>query len=149
VIGETSARDAWRERAGQALAQGGAYRTAARSRVLDVVAAADCCRSAHEIHQTMRDAGNPVGIATVYRVLDLLERLRLLRRLEINGTARYEAADDTPHHHIVCRACGRVLPYRSPALDAALGGAARLAPFHVTAGEVLLYGTCPDCDPPA
>ena len=51
----------------------------------------DCCASAQEIHASLRAGGRSVGIASVYRVLEVLSELRLVQRVDVgDGIARFE-----------------------------------------------------------
>ena len=99
--------------------------------MIESLAAQDCCRSAQEIFDQLRDEGRAVGIASVYRVLDLLVSLGLVQRLDLGGgVARYEPAmpGGEHHHHVVCVDCGEVRPFEDPGLERALDAAADAAP---------------------
>ena len=70
-----------------------------------------CCLTARDIADELRARGERTGIASVYRALDLLHELGLVKRLDVgDGTARYEPADPSGehHHHLVCDRCGLV-----------------------------------------
>jgi Fur family ferric uptake transcriptional regulator len=116
--------------------------------VIESLAAQDCCRSAQEIFDQLRDDGRAVGIASVYRVLDLLVSLGLLQRLDLGGgVARYEPAmpGGEHHHHVVCVDCGDVRPFEDRALEEALERAASRAALEVDGHDVVLWGRCEDC----
>ena len=81
------------------------------------MAGQDCCASAQEIHDSLRSEGRSVGIASVYRVLEVLSELRLVQRVDVgDGIARFEPAlpDGDHHHHVVCDDCGKVEPFSDP-----------------------------------
>jgi len=88
-----------------------------------------------------------VGRASVYRTLDQLEGLHLLQRVEIGGdAAAYERVDaDQHHHHLVCERCGRLTPFADRSLERAIAAISRDAEFDVSAHDVVLRGSCPDC----
>jgi Fur family ferric uptake transcriptional regulator len=116
--------------------------------VIESLAAQDCCRSAQEIFDQLRDDGRAVGIASVYRVLDLLVSLGLVQRLDLGGgVARYEPAmpGGEHHHHVVCVDCGDVRPFEDRALEEALEGAAARAALEVDGHDVVLWGRCGEC----
>jgi Fur family ferric uptake transcriptional regulator len=116
--------------------------------VIESLAAQDCCRSAQEIFDGLRDEGRTVGIASVYRVLDLLVSLGLVQRLELGaGVARYEPAmpGGEHHHHVVCVDCGEVRPFEDAALERALDAADTGDGFEVDGHDVVLWGRCEDC----
>lgn len=121
---------------------------AARRRVIDALADHDCCLSAQELHDHLKDGEQGVGIASVYRVLELLSSLHLVQRFDFDGgTSRYEPAlpDGHHHHHLICNACGEVRPFHDDALEAAIGATARSADYTVDDHDVVLRGRCPNC----
>ena len=116
--------------------------------MIESLAAQDCCRSAQEIFDQLRDDGRAVGIASVYRVLDLLVSLGLVQRLDLGGgVARYEPAmpGGEHHHHVVCVDCGDVRPFEDPALEEALEAPPTRAELEVDGHDVVLWGRCGDC----
>ncbi len=138
----------WAGHALDRVARAGHRSGGARRAVIESLAAQDCCRSAQEIFDQLRDEGRAVGIASVYRVLDLLVSLGLVQRLDLGGgVARYEPAmpGGEHHHHVVCVDCGDVRPFEDRALEAALEGAAARASLEVDGHDVVLWGRCEDC----
>jgi Fur family ferric uptake transcriptional regulator len=142
------APDAWAAHAREKVAGAGHRAGGARSAVITSLAEQSCCRSAQEIFDQLREDGRRVGIASVYRVLDLLVSLGLVQRLDLGGgVARYEPAmpGGEHHHHLVCVDCGEVRPFEDDRLEAALEGTARASDFTVEGHDVVLRGRCPDC----
>ena len=143
----------WREHTEEALRAAGFRAGVARAAVLDLLAGQDCCASAQEIHETLRANGRSVGIASVYRVLDVLSELRLVQRVDVgDGIARFEPAqpDGDHHHHVVCDDCGKVEPFSDSSLEAAIARASKRLGYSVDAHEVVFRGECGDCrTPPA
>ena len=136
----------WTEHARSVLQRSG-YRSAeARSAVIDLLGRQRCCVSAQEIFDALRDERRPVGIATVYRVLELLYQHGLVQRLELGGTARYEPVlpSGEHHHHAVCDECGRVEPFEDAPLEHALARVGGHG-FEIDAHDVVLRGACGDC----
>jgi len=88
-----------------------------------------------------------VSPASVYRILDSLERAGLVRRVgTTEGVARYDANRER-HEHLVCRKCGRMTDFHAPEL-----AALRLAPravrgFVVEELDVRIVGRCARCAP--
>ena len=138
----------WAGHALDRVARAGRRSGGARRAVIESLAAQDCCRSAQEIFDQLRDDGRAVGIASVYRVLDLLVSLGLVQRLDLGcGVARYEPAlpGGEHHHHLVCVDCGDVRPFEDAGLERALDAAARGSDLEVDGHDVVLWGRCPDC----
>lgn len=140
----------WRAHAEQVLRRSGYRSGAARIRVVEALAERDCCISAAALADHLRASDEAVGIASVYRALELMVRLGLVRRLEVgDGTARYEAAQPggEHHHHVVCDDCGRVEQFSDDTLERAIDGVAGRLAFRIDAHDVVLRGTCPRCRP--
>jgi len=143
---EAAAR--WAEHALARVAGAGHRSGGARRAVIASLADQECCRSAQEIHDQLRADGRRVGIASVYRVLDLLVSLGLVQRLDLGGgMSRYEPAlpGGEHHHHLVCVDCGEVRPFEDPGLERALEGTTRRSDYTVDGHDVVLRGRCPDC----
>ncbi len=105
--------------------------------------------SAREIADELRDGGREVGVATVYRTLELLEGMRLVQRLDVgDGSARYEPAlpgGEHHHHHLICDRCGRVTPFEDRKLERAIDDLGRRLDYSVGDHDVILRGKCPQC----
>jgi Fur family transcriptional regulator, ferric uptake regulator len=104
--------------------------------------------SAQEIHDELRARGRSVGIASVYRILDLLSEHRLVQRVDVgDGVARFEPAlvGADHHHHVVCEDCGKVEPFTDGSLEQAIAGVSGRLGYTVAAHEVVLRGECDDC----
>lgn len=144
----TSAQAAWRENALETLRREGYRAGEARCAVVDLLASQHCCLSAQEIFDELRSSGRPVGIASVYRALDVLSSLKLVQRLEMGeGVARYEPlhAGGEHHHHLVCGRCGKVQAFEDGDLESALDRLAGRHGFGVQAHDVVLRGECAEC----
>ena len=89
-----------------------------------------------------------MGIASVYRALEVLDRLGLVHRLDVgDGTARYEAAQPggEHHHHVVCNHCGRVAQFADDGLEQAIATLSQRLDFAIDQHDVVLRGSCPNC----
>src|SRR5213078_903648 len=96
----------WSSETRAALQRDGYRSGGARHAVIDLLGRQDCCLSAQEIFDRLRAEGRTVGIASVYRVLDLLSEKGLIQRVDIgDSTTRFEPAHTggEHHHHLVCR----------------------------------------------
>jgi Fur family ferric uptake transcriptional regulator len=133
----------WAEQAIARLGEAGYRSGASRRQVVDLLARETCAVTALEIDRRL----DGVGRASVYRTLEQLERLRLVQRVEVGGDAAgYERVDpDLHHHHLVCERCGRLSPFSSEELEAAIEAISTRSEFAVTAHDVVLRGTCPTC----
>jgi Fur family ferric uptake transcriptional regulator len=116
--------------------------------VVDVLARQDCCANAQEISDSARGRGDRVGIASVYRALELLEAEGLVQRIEVGERgARYEAVvpGGGHHHHAVCDSCGRLTPFEDSSLERAIMRVTDRLGHAVRAHDVLIRGECRRC----
>jgi Fur family ferric uptake transcriptional regulator len=107
-----------------------------------------CSASAGEIASLLQSQERGVGLASVYRTLELLERLRLVQRLDVgNGGARFEPAlpSGEHHHHLVCDSCGNVSTFEDADLERAIERLSSRVDFAIDAHDVTLRGECPAC----
>ena len=139
----------WTTLALQALGEGGHRSGGARRAVVEQLAREDCCVTAQEISDRLRAEGGGVGIASVYRALDLLVGFGLVQRVEIGGGGtRYEAVvpGGEHHHHVVCDSCGRISAFEDEGLERAIRRLAGRLGHRVSAHDVLIHGQCSRCE---
>lgn len=138
----------WADRALEQLRTAG-YRTgSARREVIGFLETQSCCLGAQEIHDRLQASGRPVGLASVYRVLDTLAEKGLLQRLEFgDGVARFEPvrSNESHHHHLVCDGCGKVETFTDERLETALRDVEDKSGYAVAAHDVVLRGACSAC----
>jgi len=89
--------------------------TLPRDVILDALYKAKSHLSAEDIYFKIHSLYPHIGLTTVYRTLDLLSRMGLITKFDFgDGRARYEfvrEGEDSHHHHLVCRKCGKVIDY--------------------------------------
>ena len=144
----------WADHALMCLRDAGYRSGGARRTVVEYLDREDCCLSAQETHERIRASGAKVGIASVYRVLDLLAAQGLLTRVDLgDGVARYEPTQPSGHHHhhLVCGGCGKVESFEDDGLERELSRVANRLGYAMAAHDVVLRGACDDCrsDPDA
>jgi Fur family transcriptional regulator, ferric uptake regulator len=137
----------WAEHAQRELARAGHRAGGARGEVLALLSRQRCVLSAQAIHDRLRETDRAVGLASVYRALDVLTGLKLVHRIDVDGTACYEPADPSGdhHHHAICRRCGRMSAFEDPELERLIDDLGRRLGYEVDAHDVVLRGACPDC----
>ena len=82
--------------------------TQQRQSILDLINASNRHWDADEVARALSDAGQAVGIATVYRGLAALEAAGLLDSIQLADKKRYERADKAHHDHMICTECGLI-----------------------------------------
>ena len=120
----------------------------AREAVIELLAAEDCCLTAQEIARELDRRDREVGLASVYRALDLLSELGLVARLDTGeGPSRFERVtpDGEHHHHAVCDSCGSLTPFEDDQLERAIERLGNRLDLRVSGHDVVLRGLCPRC----
>lgn len=141
-------RTAWRDHALQELDSAGYRRGEARGAVVELLSQQPCALTAQEIGDELRRGRRTVGLASVYRALDVLTDLKLIQRLEMGqGVARYEPLDPSGehHHHLVCARCGNVVPFDDAELEHTIERLSSRLEFEVDQHDVVLRGACAAC----
>ena len=153
-MSHSATTDGWGERAEATLAAAGHKRGGARRAVVELLDSQQCALTAVEIEDALRGAGAGTGArrrvsrASVYRILEELERLRLVQRVETGqAMVRYErvCGHEEHHHHLVCDECGVVMPFSDKALESAIETLSERVPLKVSEHEIVLHGSCQDC----
>ena len=137
----------WLDHARSQLRANGQRGGGAREEVMALLARQDCCLTAQQIHDRLRDEDRRVGLASVYRALELLTSLGLVHRVDVEGTAAFEPADPGGHHHhhLVCSRCGRVDAFEDLALEEAIEALSARVGYRVAEHDVVLRGACDSC----
>jgi Fur family ferric uptake transcriptional regulator len=102
-----------------------------------------------EIAAALSGGGNPVGVTTIYRWLDKLERRGKVRKLVVDGIAgacfQYIGGADADSLHLMCEDCGQLIDlpcYEASGFESHILRAHR---FHVDITKTVLYGKCARC----
>jgi Fur family ferric uptake transcriptional regulator len=133
----------WAERALRALAAAGYRRGGARRAILELLDEQRCALSAVEIEQELLMRSRGVSRASVYRVMEELEEIGLIQRVELGrGVVRYEALRGGAghHHHLVCESCGELEPFTDAGLERAIARLSARLPLRISEHEVVIRG---------
>jgi Fur family ferric uptake transcriptional regulator len=144
----TTTQTRWAEHALATLQGAGYRRGGARTAVVQALARHDCAVTALDLDDELRRRKPPVGRASIYRALEQLEQLGVLRRLEVaRGVAGYERIEPggEHHHHAICRDCGRMVPFEDASLERAIDEVAGRMSFDAADHEVVIRGLCERC----
>ncbi|MFP4199868.1 MAG: Fur family transcriptional regulator [Clostridia bacterium] len=103
--------------------------------------------SAEDLHQLVREQLPDVGLATIYRTLDLLERLGIIRGVNFgDGRTRYELTSELhQHHHLVCVRCGAIEEVDEDLLGDVEDEISRRTGFTIVDHDLKIYGICHEC----
>jgi len=101
----------WRRRLGGHVSRW----TVPREAIIDLLSRTSKHMSAKEIYAALYKMYPGIGLTTVYRTLDLLERMRLINKFTFgDGQNRYEFKSGEKkehHHHLICTKCGKIIDY--------------------------------------
>jgi Fur family ferric uptake transcriptional regulator len=126
----------------------GTRSTRQRAAVAQALDKLDEFRTAQEIHQDLRTAGENVGLTTVYRTLQALadsSEVDVLRNAD--GETAYRRCSKGHHHHLVCRNCGRTVEVEGPAVERWADKVAAEHGYADISHTLEIFGTCQDCQP--
>jgi len=113
---------------------------------MDVLAGAGGYLSAEEVCERVRTACPGVGIATVYRTLNVLVELGLACEIPGAGSSRsYAVGSETHHHHITCTGCGAVAEFSTSGLDEIQQRLELETGFSIESHILEFSGVCPRC----
>lgn len=138
----------WTEQARDAVEDSGRKSGGAREAVIELLAVENCCLSAQEIARELDRRDREVGLASVYRALDLLLDLGLVQRLDTGeGPSRFERVtpEGEHHHHALCESCGGMTPFEDESLERAIERLGRRLDHRVSGHDVVIRGLCPNC----
>lgn len=126
------------------LKKAGLRATTPRLKILEILEAAEHPHlSAEDVYQRLREAGEDVGLATVYRVLTQFEAAGLVIRHNFEGgRSVFEVNRGGHHDHMVCLECGRVFEFYDPEIEQRQSHVAEEAGFVIEDHSMYLYGVC-------
>jgi Fur family ferric uptake transcriptional regulator len=103
-----------------------------------------------EVYAEVRTHSESINLSTVYRTLELLDELGLIRHAHLTDRApTYHSARGHEHAHFVCRNCRTVISIGLSEVASALGDLANQHGFTPDYGHLTVFGWCADCEPPA
>ncbi|MFZ2504275.1 MAG: Fur family transcriptional regulator [Nocardioides sp.] len=102
-----------------------------------------------EVLNRVHEQSSAINASTVYRTLEVLEELGLVRHAHLSDRApTYHSATEAAHFHLVCRNCHRVSSV-DPLMAAEFVHALRVdRGFEADLGHLTVHGVCVDCAPP-
>jgi Fur family ferric uptake transcriptional regulator len=86
-----------------------------------------------------------IGRATVYRALELLERLGVLTRVHLGACHAFTVCDEGHHHHLLCSSCNAVVPVDASVIEAEIQKLAKRLQFRVDTHMLEFAGRCATC----
>lgn len=122
--------------------------TTQRRAILDVIVEnQEKHLSPEEIYNIVKNNYPEIGIATVYRTLQLLEKLNIVYKLNFDdGYNRYELnISSNNHHHLICLKCGNITEVKLDLLEKLENEIEEENDFKIVDHNVKFFGYCADC----
>ncbi len=106
--------------------------------------------SSEEIYDLVRVECPEIGLATVYRTMQLLDDVGAISKLNLDdGCIRYEIdldnSDAHNHHHLICKNCSCIIEVKEDLLESIEEQIQQIYKFNILDHDVKFYGLCEDC----
>lgn len=105
--------------------------------------------SSEEVYNIVKIPCPEIGLATVYRTLQLLDEVKIVSKLNLDdGCCRYEInldQDSHSHHHLICKECGKVIEVEDDLLEELEEKIQTEFDFEILNHDVKIFGRCKNC----
>ena len=102
-----------------------------------------------ELYDSVKKECPEIGLATVYRTVQLLDELGVICKISLNDASnRYELIheyENHQHHHLICSECGKIIEVEGDLLDSLEHSIEEKYNFFVKNHSVKFFGLCSDC----
>jgi len=99
-----------------------------------------------EIYEEVMETLPRISKATVYKNLKVLVKNGYLREVDVKGVSRCEGKSE-PHHHIICKTCGKIVDFSSDELiEYSLKTIKNQEDFIINSAETTFFGICKVCE---
>jgi len=116
-----------------------------RERLLAILRSTETHPTAAWLYDRLKKEFPSLSLGTVYRNLAILIAQGLVRKIDAGSTFdRYEAKT-TPHYHLICRTCGKIVDFEKrffPEIDEEIR---RATDFDIEGHRIDFFGTCSEC----
>lgn len=128
----------------QDLKRAGLKVTLPRMKILEILESSNKRHlSAEDIYRVLLDAGEEIGLATIYRVLTQFEGAGLVIRHHFEtGQAVFELERGKHHDHLICVKCGKIVEFVDESIEAKQKEIAEKNGFRISDHSLIIYGIC-------
>ena len=123
----------------------GGRQTRQRASIAAALAGTDQLLTAQQVHRRLEAAGQPVGLATVYRTLSAMVAGGLVDAVRTGQEVGYRRCSPSHHHHLTCRDCGRTVEITAPPLEEWAAEVATAHGFGDVDHIIEITGLCQAC----
>lgn len=120
--------------------------TRQRALILQALCELDGHASAERVYERVTLHRRDLDLSTVYRTLERLRDLRVLSQTDLGrGCIEFEIVAEAPHHHLVCRDCGRVIDLDHGYLAGLSAALCQDLGFEPILDHMAIFGRCAAC----
>ena len=121
--------------------------TTQRKKIIEAIFSSHEHFTADDLHDLLREKGESISKATIYRTLSLLVESGLVESRDFGrGQLYYEHVLGHPHHdHIICVVCGKVVEFQNPDLEKMRQKIAKARGFTIQSHSLRIFGRCKPC----
>ncbi|MCF8010388.1 MAG: transcriptional repressor [Clostridiales bacterium] len=106
--------------------------------------------SAEEIYNLVKEKSPDVGLATVYRTLELFMNFNIIQSIDFgDGRKRFEFGETLEgshyHHHLICTECGKIIEVNEDLLEELEERVHKEYKFSISNHELKIFGLCEQC----
>ncbi|MGL5439459.1 MAG: Fur family transcriptional regulator [Filifactoraceae bacterium] len=104
--------------------------------------------SCEEIHEQVKQRTPSIGIATIYRTVQMLDEIGVVTKLNLDdGKIRYEISQEEVHnhHHLVCKNCGKIIEVKIDLLEDLEKTIESKYNFIILNHDLKFFGKCENC----
>ena len=130
------------------LRHNGLRMTPQRQVVLKTIISSNNHPNVDEIYNHIHADYPMIGRATIYKTIAMLKEMGEITELFFNNEgARYEVSGESPHPHLICTQCNRVVDIEDDDLVHLSEMTARNTGYNITSYRLDFFGVCPNCQP--
>lgn len=103
--------------------------------------------TAEQLFSAVRKKDKDIGMATIYRTLELMQKLEIIHVLDFGDDSRkYELyLENSHHHHLICKSCGKLIEFNDQDIDYFETELEEKYNFAITEHRLRFYGYCEKC----
>ena len=101
--------------------------------------------TAEMIYHSLRPTHPSMSLATVYKTMEIFEKIGLVKVLEVGDERAHYDWDTTAHAHIRCVRCNKVEDMMNVDLHAIADIAGKASAYQITGQQITFEGVCPEC----
>lgn len=104
--------------------------------------------SAEKIYQFLQSKGLNISLATVYKNLNQLVELNVVKAIQDSDDLTHYDLDNNPHYHLICKRCGKIIDMDYPTFnqdEQKMLKEAHEKGFSSLSSDLNIYGICPQC----